>query len=433
VPDQRSCIGIDLGTSGCRGISIDTHGNILASSHYPLPATRSPHPGWMEQSPQDWWLATLAVIQDLLNATTGYNTATLSVDGTSSTLLLTDVQGKPLTPGLMYNDRRSTTECQWLAGHAPQESAVLSPSSSLSKLLWLQKHYSLNNAHALHQSEWISARLCQNFSSGDEHNCLKLGYDPVERCWPEWMQHLTLPPAILPKVQPMGTAIGNISPDMAEKTGLSGDCKIIAGTTDSTAAALAAGIRIPGEAVTSLGSTLVCKVLSDQPVFNAGYGVYSHRIGDQWLTGGASNSGGSVLRQHFSDNELDDLSRQIDPHRSLCLDYYPLLTPGERFPTHNPDMLPRLTPVPTDRKRFLQGVLEGISRIEKTAYQRLHSLGAPLPDKILSSGGGANNPIWIQMRARILGIPVLAATHQQAAFGAAGVALRWLNDQIRRQ
>jgi sugar (pentulose or hexulose) kinase len=77
------------------------------------------------------------------------------------------------------------------------------------------------------------------------------------------------------------------------------DCVIYTGTTDSIAAFLASGANSLGEAVTSLGSTLVLKLLSSQKVDDSNYGIYSHRLGNLWLTGGASNTGGAVLKSFF--------------------------------------------------------------------------------------------------------------------------------------
>ena len=75
---------------------------------------------------------------------------------------------------------------------------------------------------------------------------------------------------------------------------------VVAGTTDGCAAFLASGASEAGDGVTSLGTTLTLKLLSATPVFAPQFGVYSHRIGDQWLAGGASNSGGGVLASLFS-------------------------------------------------------------------------------------------------------------------------------------
>lgn len=377
----------------------------------------------MEQAPEDWWQATVEVIGSLLDTTPDHDTIAIAIDGTSSTLLLTDGEGQPLTAALMYNDRRAMEESRSLATTAPPQSVVCNPSSGLSKLLWLLRHFPHPHSRALHQSEWISGKLCGRFDLGDENNCLKLGYDPVNRCWPDWLDQLHLPSGILPDVVAPGTCIGVVSEACATRTGLPQSCRVIAGTTDSTAAALAAGLNLPGDALTSLGSTLVCKVLSERPLFNREYGIYSHHIFGKWLVGGASNVGGAVLRRYFTDEELEILSRHIDPQRSLCLNYYPLPARGERFPFNDPEMQPRLTPVPRSRLRFLQGLLESIARVEKIAYMRLQELGAPAPRQVFTSGGGAQNQAWMAMRQRILGAPVSPAIHEQAAYGAARIAL----------
>lgn len=90
-----------------------------------------------------------------------------------------------------------------------------------------------------------------------------------------------------------------------------------------------------------MGSTLAIKLLSTNRIEDARYGVYSHRLNDKWLVGGASNTGGAVLRKIFTDEQLDKLSEQINPTKASSLDYYPLQAIGERFPMADPNMVPR--------------------------------------------------------------------------------------------
>lgn len=150
--------------------------------------------------------------------------------------------------------------------------------------------------------------------------------------WPDWTSRL--PGARWQQeVLAPGEAIAPLAAAVSKRFGLAPDCLVRAGTTDSIAAFMAAGLAEPGEAVTSLGTTLVLKLLSAVRVEEAASGVYSHRYGRLWLAGGASNSGGGVLRQFFSDAELERLSARIDPERESGLDYYPLPAPGERFPS----------------------------------------------------------------------------------------------------
>ncbi|HDO34643.1 MAG TPA: carbohydrate kinase, partial [Chromatiales bacterium] len=106
------------------------------------------------------------------------------------------------------------------------------------------------------------------------------------------------------------------------------------------------------------------------------------------------------------------------------LGYYPLLAPGERFPIADPDLAPRLTPRPADDARFFQGLLEGIARIEARGYRLLAELGAPYPVSVRTVGGGARNAPWRRIRERLLGVPVPASEHEDAAYGAALLARR---------
>ncbi|MGB5732815.1 MAG: FGGY-family carbohydrate kinase, partial [Thiohalocapsa sp.] len=364
---------------------------------------------------------------------TGFNDAddiALCVDGTSATLLLCDPRGKALGPALMYNDSRSRNEAKRIAAVASPESAAQGASSSLAKLLHLTAlgpGSPIAPALALHQADWIIGRLLGRFGDSDWNNALKLGFDPAAQTWPDWVKALLPASVTLPRVHPPGTRLGTLSAETAQQIGLASRTAICAGTTDSTAAVIATGVNAPGDAVTSLGSTLVLKLVADRPVSAPEFGVYSQRLGQRWLVGGASNSGGVVLRQFFDDAQLQRLSAAIDPERPSGLDYYPLPAAGERFPIADPTLQTRLTPRPTDDVRFLQGLLEGIARIEQAGYARLTELGAPFPRRVLSTGGGARNAIWTDIRQRMLGVPVTTAAHQDAAYGAALLALQGAN------
>jgi sugar (pentulose or hexulose) kinase len=422
VAAETLYLGIDVGTSGCRSCVIDTTATILAEVSTPLP-----QPGRngaaVEQDPEIWWAALTENLDQLHTQHSLAAVAAITLDGTSATLLCCDDGGTPLGAALMYNDARASHEAQRIAGIAPPGCAAHGASASLAKLLWLLRTPACQNArHVLHQADWLLGRLCGDFGNSDENNALKLGYDILKRRWPDWLQALDIPMDRLPRVVPAGQVIGTLAAHLGERWGLSSDTRILAGTTDSTASFIATGAGA-GDAVTSLGSTLVLKVLASQPLFAPEYGIYSHRLGNNWLVGGASNSGGAVLQAHFTAAEIDQFASLINIDEPTGLDYYPLLAEGERFPLNDPALQPRLQPRPADKVQFYQGILEGIAHIEVRGYQRLAELGAPWPDRIITTGGGAINAPWRTMRSRLTGIPVTAAAHQQAAYGAALLAL----------
>jgi len=422
-------IGVDLGTSGCRALAIDRAANLVASARVSLPGPDTPAKGHVEQAPALWWRAVRAVLTTLGGAPAGLTAAAICVDATSGTLLLARPDGTPRGPALMYNDGRAGEEASRIARVAPADSPARGPTSGLSKLLYLCRGLPAGEpALALHQADWVAGCLSGRFGVSDWNNALKLGYDAERLCWPRWVRDLLPAGVRLPDVTAPGTVIGILAPRVAADLGFPTTTRVVAGTTDSTAAAIAAGLGAPGDAVTCLGSTLVLKILSERPITDARLGVYSQRLGDLWLVGGASNSGGAVLRQHFTDAEIAELSAGIDPDRPSGLGYYPLPCSGERFPVNDPARQPRLEPRPADRRLFLQGLLEGIAAIETEGYWRLRELGAPAPARVLTVGGGSVNPVWTRIRQRMLGIGVAAAVQQEAAFGSALLArdLGWL-------
>lgn len=413
-------LGIDVGTSGCRVLAIDAAGDVLAQARADLPAPTR-HNGASQQAPDIWWRALTHVLRQLSKALRSHQPRALAIDATSATVLLTDAAGQPLTPALMYDDSRSGAEAQRIRRHAPSACAAQSATGSLAKLLYLQAQQP-RARHVLHQADWLANRLLGRYGYSDENNCLKLGYDCEARRWPDWLQALDIVQERLPQVSPPGTSWGYIDPIQARALQLPEDLQIVAGTTDSTAAFIATGANEIGDGVTTLGSTLVVKMLAERAIFEPMYGVYSHRLGERWLVGGASNSGGAVLRAYFSKAEIQALSRHLRPAIPTGLDYYPLLRPGERFPISDPGYPPRVQPRPDDELRFFQGLLEGIAKIEQRAYQLLQELGAAPLRTVRSSGGGAINDGWTQIRRRHLRVPLLAARQQEAAYGSALLA-----------
>jgi sugar (pentulose or hexulose) kinase len=326
---------------------------------------------------------------------------------------------------ILYNDDRGKTELEHLRAFVPAGHAVLSATSSLTKLYWLAAQPQMldRSRYFLHQADWLAYHLHGKLGVSDYHNALKLGYDVESLCYPDWLERQPYR-SLLPQVLEPGAPIGLILPDVVRQLGLAADCLVCAGTTDSIAAFIASEATSPGAAVTSLGSTLVVKLLSQTRVDDVRYGIYSHRWGDLWLVGGASNTGGAVLRHFFSDAELASLSREIDPDVSSQLDYYPLLTLGDRFPINDPNLAPRLTPRPDRDSEFLHGLLTGIAKIEARGYELLAELGATPLTSIQAAGGGANNPTWTRIRQRYLPVPISVSQHQEAAYGTALLASR---------
>ncbi len=423
-------LGIDLGTSSCNIVAVNGAGQLLAAANVPMPMPAR-QGDEVTQDPNVWWKAVTACLQRILKEVSADQIRAIAVDGTSGTVLLCDQKGAPVTPAMMYNDNRAINQAEKILATAEPTSGAHGASSSLAKLLWLQdKQIDTKATHFLHQADWITGKLSGLWGISDYNNCLKLGYDAAKMGWPNWLKPLGTNLALLPTVRAPGESLGSIHPDIAKTFGLPADVQVVAGTTDGVAAFLAAGGNAPGHAVTALGSTLVLKLLSDKPVFSPEHGVYSHRLGSYWLVGGASNTGGAVLLQHFKVEQIREMTSLLDPENFTGLEYYPLIGVGERFPINNPKMVAVLEPLPGNSVIFFQAMLEGIARIEAQGYQLLTKLGAPRPIEIRTTGGGSQNPAWKRIRERTLGMEIKKARSELAAYGTALLAAGLLKQAL---
>ncbi|MDD5367044.1 MAG: FGGY-family carbohydrate kinase [Gallionellaceae bacterium] len=438
-------LGLDFGTSGARACAIAENGEIedFARLEFGRLDAHELAPAWRG-----------ALFDLLAGLPIGLRKrlAGIALDGTSATVLACDETLAALHPPLLYNDSRARAEAELIGQAAGLGNPAASATSGLAKVLWLRPRLPSGREHLfLNQADWLAGLLTGQPGISDYHNALKMGFEPGVQDWPGWVAEVIRKPMVrrvledgrpveddgmpaisntmnlpawrLPRVVAPGTAIGVLDRTHAVALNIPLDCLVRAGTTDSIAAFLAAGPRQPGEAVTSLGSTLVLKLISEKRVDDARLGVYSHWYGDRWLAGGASNAGGAVLRQFFSDGELAELSARIDPRSDSGLDYYPLPCPGERFPVNDPNLPPRLEPRPADRAQFLHGLLDGLAAIEARGYAVLAGLGASPLSRVVSSGGGAGNAVYAGIRQRRLAVPVATAPRQEAAYGSALLAL----------
>jgi len=417
-------LGLDIGTSGIRTAIIDTDGNLISQyqlKHAAQNTNLIDAELWWE-STQDCIRKQCLALQEL--GRSPHEISALAVDGTSGTMLLTDANLRPVTQALMYNSKGFHRESQLINCVAPDLHITQGSTSALARALYLIGEDKENRAnHLLHQADFIMAKLSGVGGYSDYNNSLKTGFDPEAETWPDWLSELGINKALLPEVVAPGNAVATISNTVAKKFNLSDDVKVIAGTTDSIAAFLACAEPHPGMAVTSLGTTLVIKVMSKTRIDDPQIGLYSHRLGKGWLAGGASNTGGGILARLFTPDEIETLSSRIDPKVSPGLNYYPLLTSGERFPINDPDLEPCLIPRPENDVEFLHGILESIAKIESDCYYAIQKRGGAFPHTIYTAGGGSSNQIWTAIREKTLGQKLLKANHTEAAVGVAKLAL----------
>ena len=400
--------GIDLGTSGCRLALVDAAG--------PIHQLSCPYPGPFRQA-GSWRLGVQQLFAQLPEPQRQHIGA-IAIDGTSGTLLACRPTGEPLAAALAYNDA-CPEQAERTRSLVPNGGSAASSSGSVARSLRLLEQLNEQPGSELllrHQADWLMGWLLGDWRWGEEGNNLRLGWDLLSNQWPDGIAASSWAGA-LPAVIPSGQLVGPIGPAAAAELKLPASCQIVSGTTDANAAVLAAKPQ-EGDGIAVLGTTLVLKQFAPQPL--SGPGINNHRIAGRWLVGGASNAGGGVLRQFFSQEQLEELSRQINPEHSTGLSLRPLPHKGERFPIDDPELEPVLEPRPVSDALYLQALLEGLSSIERQGWQRLEELGAPKVQRVLSVGGGASNPQWRALRQKLLNKTVL---NRSKASPAAAMAL----------
>ncbi len=398
--------GLDFGTSGARISIIDSNRDLVYTSSVIYK--------YQFSSPLSW----SSSCQELLNNLPDElkkDIKGLAISGTSGTLTACDLKGKTFGEAIPYY--------QICDGHkdlidslAEGEDHLKTPFSSLSKALKLIDKYG-ENILLRHQSDWITGWLIKDWTHGEEGNNIKLGWNLEKESWPKSYVGTNLIKC-LPKIIKSGLPIGLINETLAKKFNLNNKLQIISGTTDSNAAFLAAGLK-KREGLTILGTTIVLKKNINKHIKEKGITI--HRIGDELVCGGASNAGCGILSKFFSDSEIRELSRQINPKKHTSLNLLPLNSKGERFPENNPSLEPILNPRPVSDSLYLHALLEGLAQIELKGWKKLQEITGSLPEKIVTIGGGSKNPQWRSIRAKTINIPIVTC-NKTTSYGTALLA-----------
>lgn len=411
-------IGIDLGTQSVRAVLVEATGEVLARAARPLTSRRGEV--WHEQDPREW----ITTVEQVLAEVSPYGEVEgLAICSTSGTVLLTDRDGRPASPALMYDDARAADYLPRIVAADPDRwGSAMQPTWALPKILWLDPAADQLVAHS---ADVVAAALAGHPVATDTSHALKTGYD-LTGTWPaDAFDRLGLSVDVLPQVVLPGTTIGTVSAAKAQLTGIPAGTPIVAGMTDGCAAQIAAGALTPGAWNSVLGTTLVLKGVTKDLINDPTGAVYSHRHpdGDGWLPGGASNTGAGALTTMLPGADLDALDRaatQLDGPVDATI--YPLTKPGERFPFVAPEAVGfELGEVDDDLHRYV-GVLQGVAFIERLAFEHLTKLGAESPRSVALTGGAVRSEHWNQLRADVLGVPVELPEAADPAYGMAVLA-----------
>ncbi|MCA9132910.1 MAG: xylulokinase [Planctomycetales bacterium] len=443
-------IGVDIGTSGTKSLLIDSAGNILAQASATYGLLR-PRPLWAEQDPEDWWTATVKTIRGVVRKS-GAKAAEIKAIGLSGQMhgsVFLDKGGQVLRPALLWNDQRTAEECLQITQRAggPDELIRMVANPALTgftapKILWLRNHepkrFDRLKTVLLPKDE-IRRRLTGELASDVSDASGTLLLDVRNRCWSdELLGKLELDRSLLAPVYESEQVTGSLTPEIAQKLGLSTTCKVVAGAGDCAAGAVGNGIVRSGLLMASLGTSGVMFVHSDEPQIDPDGRLHTfcHAVHGKWHMMGVTLSAAGAL-QWFVENVCKELAtrRQQDPYQTLMAEaaavpagsegllFAPFLD-GERTPHADP--LARGCWVGLNSKHerghLVRAILEGVAMILRESLEIFHAHGVPVRQMRLS-GGGAKSSLWTQIFADVVAQNACAINAEQGpAFGVALLA-----------
>jgi xylulokinase len=403
-------IGLDVGTSGVKGIAVDEEGRVLATASAAYPLSR-PQPGWSEQEPEDWWRAAEDVLARLPEGPVG-------LSGQMHGLVVLDAAQRVLRPAILWNDQRTGAECDEIEKRVGFARLVeLTGNRALTgftapKLLWLCRHEPELYAqirHVLLPKDYVRLRLTGELAVDAADASGTLLFDVRRRAWSEEMcESLDIPLEWLPQAH---------------------ESTEIAGAGDQAAAALGVGIARPGPVSVVLGTSGV--VFSALPAYahdpEARLHAFCHAVPDTWHAMGVmlSAAGSAAWLRGVLAADLADLESEAAgwPPGSDGLLFAPYLA-GERTPHPDPDVRGAFVgaSVRHDRGAFWRAMMEGVAYALRDSLELLRELGAQ-PERARVSGGGARSELWLRILASVLNLPLeTTETEEGSAFGAALLA-----------
>ena len=399
--------GLDFGTSGARISIIDLHKELVYSNSVPYL--------YKFENP-DSWIKSCEKLLDSLPIKVKINLKKLAISGTSGTLTAANLKGEPMGDAIPYHQACNENKIL-LEALTSEEEHLRTPYSSLAKALNLIDKYG-TNILLRHQSDWITGWFLKDWTHGEEGNNLKLGWDLTKESWPKSYLNTSWQKC-LPQIIKSGEIIGQVNLDLAKRFNLNKKLILISGTTDSNASLIAANL-LKEDGLTVLGTTIVVKKIINKPIKEQGLTI--HRVSGDWICGGASNAGCGILSKFYSDLQIKELSRQINPSKNTSLKLLPLNSKGERFPINDSNLEPILGPRPVSDSLYLHALFEGLANIELKGWEKLRELTGSLPKKIITIGGGSKNPQWRKIREKIINIPIVSC-NKTTSFGTALLAI----------
>ena len=426
-------LGVDIGTYSAKGVLCAPNGDVLAEAIIEH-GLSLPRPGWAEHDAETiWWGEFVALTRQLLGERfRGEDVGAVAVSAIGACVLPVDVQGRPLRQGILYGiDTRASEEIAWLNAHFGEEPMFVLGGMALTsqaigpKILWMRRREPDVYAEArmfLGSSSYMVYRLTgeyvMDYHTASYYNPL---FDLRNLRWDDRFAGPIVALERLPKLLWSDQVAGEVTPAAAAETGLRAGTPVTAGTIDAAAEAVSVGVVDPGDMMVMYGTTMFFIHVTAAPVPDPRMWATAFALPGRFSIDGGMSTTGALTRWFRDHLGREELAAEAAGGRNayaalaaaagtiapgaeglICLPYFA----GERTPINDPDargVFAGLTLSHT-KAHLYRASLEGTAYGVRHNLETMAAMGAP-PRRLVAVGGGAKNPLWLQIVSDVSGIP----------------------------
>ncbi|MFX1482779.1 MAG: xylulokinase [Promethearchaeota archaeon] len=451
---KEAVLAIDAGTTGVRSMFFDQTGNVLGKS-YAEYESFYPHPSWVEQDAENWWDQSSRTIGLALSESglDPEHVIGISVTNQRETIVPVDEDGKPLRRAIVWQDRRTIPQCDWIEKEITQDAVysitglTVDPYFSAPKILWIKQNEEsiFNRVHKfLLVHDYLIHRLSDEFVTDYSNASRTMLFDIRRATWSEkLLEGFDIPREMLPSTKEPGKEIGALTAAAAKKTGLKEGTPIIAGGGDQQCAALGVGVVREGMLKSTTGTGTFILAHSKTVRLDPGLRVLCsrHVVPDSFVVEASMFTTGSALKWFRDNLGVEEVSiadkRRVDPYEVIT-EEASTIPPGSEGVIHIPHFAgagaPNWNPhargifaglaLGHTRAHIIRAILEGVSYEIRTNVEVMRELGLRARE-VRVTGGAARSQVWMQIQADILRTPVVRTQMEEAtAVGAAILAFK---------
>ena len=427
---MRYLIGLDIGTSGVKGLLVDEEGNLIYSSFkgYPL---YTPYPLWSEQDPRDWWDATIYVLSDIVRNSfiNARDIKGIGLSGQMHSLVSLDKDYNIIRPAMLWCDQRTKKECDYVMDKIGFEKVIdiisnpVLPGFTLGKILWIRENEPKNYERIykiLLPKDYIRFKMTESLNMEITDAAGTAFFSVKEHKWAkEFLKTLDIPIDFLPPVCKSYEICGKTVSSLEELTGIKQGTPVVGGGADNACGAIGGGIIKEGRVLSSIGSSgvMLAPITAHKVDPRGRLHTFNHSMDDIWYLMGVELSAGmslswfrkenapieTALSGFLKRNPYDILSDEasISSPGSNGVVFLPYLS-GERTPHKDPYAKGLFFGISllTKRGDLIRSIMEGVVFGLRDSLEIMKNLDVPI-NEIRAIGGGAKSKVWKQIQADI--------------------------------